>query len=77
MGNLKGGSSVQTSILFIRRILKTFQLDNTSTQKYSGTTTQNNHVGDNSTRERVISYLISEKIYDLVLANAESYMKSV
>lgn len=38
---------------------------------------QNNSVTESSTRERIISFLITEKIYDLVLSNAETYMKSV
>ena len=30
---------------------------------------------ESSTRERIISFLIQEKIFDLVLSNAESYIK--
>lgn len=67
---------MQTSVLFIRRILKTFNLDLVSSTKFTGTQTQNNSLTEQSTRERVIQFLIQENIYDLVLSNAETYMKS-
>ena len=33
-------------------------------------------MNESSTRERIISFLIQEKIFDLVLSNAESYINS-
>lgn len=74
LDNLKAGVSVQTSILFIRRVLKTFNLDAASS-KFSGTLQQNHSLTEQSTRERVVQWLIQEKIYELLHQNADFYMK--
>ena len=73
--NLKNGISVQTSLLFIKRVLLTFNLDNQSTTKYSGTTQQSVQITDQSPREKVIQQLIQEKLFDLIISNVQRYIK--